>query len=244
MASSYREIAKLIDHSLLHPTMTDQQIADGCRLARRFDVASACVKPYSVPQAAELLAGSGVLVCAVAGFPHGNSHTGLKVGESERSIAEGATEIDVVVNVGKVLGGQWADVSAEIKAVSDACVARGAILKVIFENDFLDDAQIVRLCEICSEHRVAFIKTSTGYGFVKQANGDYNYKGATERHLRLMREHAAASVKIKAAGGIRTLDELLRCRAAGADRIGASATETILRTAIERGYGPAPPTLA
>jgi deoxyribose-phosphate aldolase len=243
MANSLREIAKLIDHSLLHPTATDEQIAAGCRLARQFDVASACVKPYSVPQAAELLAGSEVLVCAVAGFPHGNSHPDLKVAESQRAIAEGATEIDVVVNVGKVLGGQWADVSAEIKAVNDACVAGHAILKVIFENDFLEDAQIIRLCEICSEHRVAFIKTSTGYGFVKQANGDYNYKGATERHLRLMRQHATAGVKIKAAGGIRTFDELLRCRAAGADRIGASATEAILRTAIERGYGPAPAAL-
>jgi deoxyribose-phosphate aldolase len=244
MANSYRDIAKLIDHSLLQPTTTDEQIAAGCRLARQFDVASACVKPYSVPQATELLAGSNVLVCAVAGFPHGNSHTDLKVAESERAIAEGATEIDVVVNAGKVLGGQWNDVSAEIKAVNAACVVRRAILKVIFENDFLEDGHIIRLCEICSEHRVAFIKTSTGYGFVKQPNGDYNYKGATERHLRLMRQHAAASVKIKAAGGIRTLDELLRCRAAGADRIGASATETILRAAIARGYGSAPATLA
>jgi deoxyribose-phosphate aldolase len=243
MPLSYREISKLIDHSLLHPTMTDEQVAAGCLVARRFDVASACVKPYSVPQAAELLAGSGVLVCAVAGFPHGNSHTDLKVAESEQAIADGATEIDVVVNIGKVLGGQWNDVSSEIKAVNSACVTRGAILKVIFENDYLDDGQIIRLCEICSEHRVAFIKTSTGYGFVKQPNGDYNYKGATERHLRLMREHAAPSVQIKAAGGIRTLDELLRCRAAGADRIGASATEAILRDAVARSYGPAPAVL-
>lgn len=237
---SYREIAKLIDHSLLHPTMTDEQVEAGCLLAKRFDVASACVKPYSVPQAAELLAGSGVLVCAVAGFPHGNSHTGLKVAESERAIAEGATEIDVVVNVGKVLGGQWADVSAEIKAVNWACTSRGAILKVIFENDYLEDAHIIRLCEICTEHRVAFIKTSTGYGFVKQMSGDFNYKGATERQLRLMREHAGDGVKIKAAGGIRTFEELLRCRAAGADRIGASATESILREAVARGYGSTP----
>jgi deoxyribose-phosphate aldolase len=240
MPLAYRDIAKSIDHSLLHPTMTDEQVAAGCRLARRFDVASACVKPYSVPQAAELLAGSGVLVCAVAGFPHGNSHTDLKVAESERAIAEGATEIDVVVNVGKVLGGQWKDVSAEIKAVNAACTARDAILKVIFENDYLEDAHIIRLCEICTEHRVAFIKTSTGYGFVKQPSGDYNYKGATEHHLRLMRKHSASSVQIKAAGGIRTFDELLRYRAAGADRIGASATEAILRDAVARGYGPAP----
>ncbi len=244
MSLSYSEIAKLIDHSLLHPTMTDEQVAAGCRLARRFGVASACVKPYSVPQAAELLAGSDVLVCAVAGFPHGNSHTDLKVAETDRAISEGATEIDVVVNAGKVLGGQWQEVSRELKTVNDACTSRRAILKVIFENDYLEDSHIIRLCEICSEHRVAFIKTSTGYGFVKQPSGDYSYKGATERHLRLMRQHAAPPVRIKAAGGVRTFDELLRARSAGADRIGASATEAILREAIARGYGPAPDGLA
>ena len=158
----YRDLAKMIDHSLLHPTMTDEQIRAGCRVARDFDVASVCVKPYSVPEATELLAGSDVLVCAVAGFPHGNSHTDLKIAEAERSIREGATEIDVVVNVGKVLGGQWNDVSSEIHAVNVTCVERGARLKVIFENDYLEDSQIIRLCEICSEHKVAFVKTSTG----------------------------------------------------------------------------------
>ncbi|HKD38642.1 MAG TPA: deoxyribose-phosphate aldolase [Pirellulales bacterium] len=226
----------MIDHSLLHPTMTDEQIRAGCLLAREYDVATVCVKPYSVPESADLLAGSSVLVCAVAGFPHGNSHTGIKVAESERAIAEGSNEIDVVVNVGKVLGGQWSEVSAEIKTVNDACISRGVLLKVIFENDFLEESHIIRLCEICSEHRVAFVKTSTGYGFVKQPDGSYNYKGATDRHLRLMREHSCPSVQIKAAGGIRTLDELLRARAAGATRIGASATESILREAIARGY--------
>jgi deoxyribose-phosphate aldolase len=236
MNPTLNEIAKLIDHSLLHPTMTDEQIRAGCLLAREYDVATVCVKPYSVPQSADLLGGSSVLVCAVAGFPHGNSHTDIKVAESERAIAEGSKEIDVVVNVGKVVGGQWSDVSAEIKAVNDACVARSALLKVIFENDYLDDSHIMRLCEICSQHHVAFVKTSTGYGFVKQPDGSYNYKGATERHLRLMREHSAPPVQIKAAGGIRTLDELLRARAAGATRIGASATETILREALSRGY--------
>ncbi len=236
MLPTFHELAKMIDHSLLHPTMTDEQIRAGCVLAREYDVATVCVKPYSVPQSADLLAGSNVLVCAVAGFPHGNSHTGIKVAESERAIAEGANEIDVVVNVGKVLGGQWNEVSAEINAVNDACVGRGALLKVIFENDYLDDSHIIRLCEICSEHRVAFVKTSTGYGFVKQPDGSYNYKGATERHLQLMRQHSAPSVQIKAAGGIRTLDELLRARAAGATRIGASATDSILREAQARGY--------
>ncbi|HEV2972167.1 MAG TPA: deoxyribose-phosphate aldolase [Pirellulales bacterium] len=243
MNPTFRDLAKMIDHSLLHPTMTDEQIKAGCLLAREFDVASACVKPYSVPQAAELLAGTEVLVCAVAGFPHGNSHTDLKLAEAEWAIIEGAAEIDIVVNIGKVLGGQWNEVSAELKAINEACVDRGVRLKVIFENDYLLDSHIIRLCEICSEHQVAFVKTSTGYGFVKQPDGSYNYKGATEHHLRLMREHSAKSVQIKAAGGIRTLDELLRCRAAGATRIGASATESILREAIARGYGPVPESL-
>ncbi len=230
----------MIDHSLLHPTMTDEQVKSGCLLARRYEVASACVKPYSVPQAAELLAGSGVLVCAVAGFPHGHSHTGIKMAEAQRSISEGAREIDVVVNIGKVLGERWSAVSAEVRAINDLCSDNGAGLKVIFENDFLADSHIIRLCQICSECNVAFVKTSTGYGFVKQPDGSYNYKGATEHHVRLMRENCSPLVKVKAAGGIRTLDEMLRAREAGANRIGASATESILNEAISRGYGPAP----
>lgn len=240
MDLTYRDLAKMIDHSLLHPTMTDEQVRDGCLLARRFGAASACVKPYSVPQAAELLAGSDVLVCAVAGFPHGNSHTMVKFAEAERAIIEGAAEIDVVVNVGKVLGGRWDEVSAEIGVVNVACVTRRAVLKVIFENDYLQDAHIVRLCEICSEIGVAFVKTSTGYGFVKQPDGSYNYKGATDAHLRLMRQSCPPSVQIKAAGGVRTLDDMLKARAIGVSRIGATATEPILREAVRRGYGPAP----
>jgi deoxyribose-phosphate aldolase len=235
MATTYRDLAKMIDHSLLHPTMTDAQVAEGCRLARKYDVASACVKPYSVAAAKELLAGSDVLVCAVTGFPHGNSVTRIKVAETELAIRQGATEIDVVVNIGKVLGGQWEEVAAEIKAVNEACVGNGAILKVIFENDYLQDEHIVRLCEICSELRVAFVKTSTGYGFVKQADGSYNYKGATEHHLRLMRKHSAAGVQIKAAGGVRTLDDLLTVRGLGVTRVGATATAAILDEAVKRG---------
>jgi len=240
MNISFRDLAKMIDHSLLHPTMTDEQVRAGCELSRKYGVASACVKPYSVPLAAEIFAGSDVLVCAVAGFPHGNNHTGIKIAEAQRAIAEGAKEIDVVVNNGKVLGGSWNDVSAEIKAVNDAVVSGGAILKVIFENDYLKNEHIVRLCEICSEHRVAFVKTSTGYGFVKQPDGAYNYKGATEEHLKLMRKTCAPGVQIKAAGGVRTLDDMLAVRSWGVSRIGATATETILSDAIKRGYGPVP----
>jgi deoxyribose-phosphate aldolase len=231
----------MIDHSLLHPTMADEQLRAGLAIARRCACATACVKPYAVPLSVEALAGSGVGVCAVAGFPHGNNHVGLKVAEAERAITEGATEIDVVVNIGKVLGGDWDYASDELKTVNAACTARGAILKVIFENDYLQDAHIVRLCEICTEHGIAFVKTSSGYGFVKQPGGDYNYRGATDAHLALMRRHSGPRVQIKAAGGVRTLDDLLRVRALGVTRIGATATEAILGEAIRRGFpGPIP----
>lgn len=235
------ELAKMIDHSLLHPTMTDAQLRDGLAIARRCSCATACVKPYAVPMSAAALAGSGVGVCAVVGFPHGNSHPDLIAAEAVRAIAEGATEIDMVVNAGKVLGGDWDYVTAELKTVNDACRSRGALLKVIFENDYLSDEPIIRLCVICTDLGVAFVKTSTGYGFVKQANGDYNYRGATEAHLRLMRQHSGPNVQIKAAGGVRTLDDLLRVRALGVTRIGATATETILAEAVRRGFsGPGP----
>jgi deoxyribose-phosphate aldolase len=226
----------MIDHSLLHPTLTDEQLRAGLALARRCGCATACVKPYSVPLAAAALAGSGVAVCAVVGFPHGNSHPDLIAAEADRAIKEGATEIDMVLNAGKVLGGDWNYVRMELKVVNGACTSRGAILKAIFENDYLQDDHIVRLCELCTEIDVAFVKTSTGYGFVKQPNGDYNYKGATDRHLKLMRDHSGPRVQIKAAGGVRTLDDLLRVRALGVTRIGATATETILADAIKRGF--------
>ena len=228
------ELAKMIDHSLLHPTMTDAAIREGCELAARYRVATACVKPYSIPLAVEVLQGSGVGVCAVAAFPHGNSTTALKVRESVDAVQAGATEIDVVVNVGKVLGGDWDYVEAEIASVNEAVVGAGAILKVIFENDFLEDSHIVRLCEICSLCGVAFVKTSTGYGFVKQPNGFYSYAGATEHHLTLMRANCSPTVQIKAAGGVRTFEEAMHVRALGMSRIGASATEAILAEAAKR----------
>src|ERR1041384_5395390 len=145
-----RDLAKMIDHSLLHPTMTDEDIRKGCELARKYDVATACVKPYAIPLAREVLAGSSVLVCPVIGFPHGNSTTPIKVREAEEAAQAGGAEIDMVINIGKALGGDWEFVSDEIKAINAVVVANGAILKVIFENDYLADEQIVRLCEICS----------------------------------------------------------------------------------------------
>ena len=233
---SLRDLAKMIDHSLLHPTMTDADIRKGCEISRKYDVATACIKPYAIPMVRELLAGSEVGVCAVIAFPHGNSAPAIKVREAEEAAKAGSTEIDMVVNIGKVLGGEWKYVSDEIRDINNAVVQNGAILKVIFENDYLQDEHIIRLCEICSEHKCAFVKTSSGYGFVKQPNGDYNYKGATDHHLALMRKHSAPVVQIKAAGGVRTLDDLLRVRALGATRSGATATEAILEEAKKRGF--------
>lgn len=235
-----RDLAKMIDHSLLHPTMTDADIRKGCELARKYDTATACVKPYSIPLAREVLDGSGVGVCPVIGFPHGNSTTRVKVIEAEEAARAGGSEIDMVINVGKALGGDWDYVAAEVRAINDAVRAAGAILKVIFENDYLKDEHIIRLCEICSAAGVAFIKTSTGYGFVKQPDGSYNYKGATVPHLKLMRKHAAPAVQIKAAGGVRTLDDLLMVRSLGVSRIGATATEAIVEEARRRGVGEKP----
>ncbi len=230
-----KEIAKMIDHSLLHPTMTDKELRDGCRLARKYDAASVCIKPYAVPLAVEELKGSDVLVCTVIGFPHGNSHVDIKVQETERACRDGAVEIDMVVNIGKVLGEDWDYVEREIGAVLDACRRHDAILKVIFENDFLpEDKYKVRLCEICSKLGVDFVKTSSGYGMVKGPDGKYSYEGATEHDLKLMRAHCPPSVQVKAAGGVRTLDDTLRVQALGVTRIGATATAAIVEAARER----------
>ena len=230
-------LAKMIDHSLLHPTMTDTEIATGLSIAAKYKVATACVKPYSIEQAISALKGTGVDVCPVIGFPAGNSTTEVKVFEATKAAEAGGKEIDMVINIGKALGGDWDYVQKEIQAVNEAVVSKDSILKVIFENDFLTDTDIVKLCRICSEVGVAFVKTSTGYGFVKQSNGMYNYQGATLPHLNLMRENVKEGVQIKAAGGVRTLDDLLRVRALGVTRVGATATEAILEEASRRGIG-------
>jgi deoxyribose-phosphate aldolase len=237
VTASLKDLSKMIDHSLLHPTMTDAEVRAGCELSVRYDVATACVKPYHVDLAREIFAGTDVKVCAVIGFPHGNSTTASKVFEAEEAARRGGREIDMVVNVGKVLSGDRDYVAAEIRAINDAVIRHGSILKVIFENDFLTDSQIILLCEICSEIGVAFVKTSTGYGFVKQPDGMYSYKGATVPHLKLMRKHCPGSVQIKAAGGVRTLDDLLLVRSLGVTRIGATATQAILEEAMKRGVG-------
>ncbi|KAF7540425.1 hypothetical protein G7054_g1337 [Neopestalotiopsis clavispora] len=233
----------MIDHSLLHPTMTDADILEGLRICKKYNVATACVKPYLIPMAKKELEGTDVLVCPVIGFPHGNSTTDVKVYEATAAAQAGGREIDMVINIGKALGGDWDYVKTEIAAINKAVKQNGAILKVIFENDYLQEQHIVRLCEICSELDVAFVKTSTGYGFVKQPNGLYSYQGATVAHLALMRKHSKTGVQVKAAGGVRTLDDLLHVMSLGVTRIGATATMAIMEEAVKRGITTEPTTV-
>ena len=229
MRYTYEQLAKMIDHSLLHPTMTDRELDDGCRLAAKYGVASVCVKPYAVKRAAELLRGTGVNVGCVIGFPHGNSCTESKRYETELACRDGAVEVDMVVNIGKALGGDFEYVERDVKAVCDEAHRHGARVKVIFENDFLPNDEIkVKLCQICERAGAAWVKTSTGYGFVKQKDGNYNYKGATEQDLALMRANVSAKVQVKAAGGVRDLDGLIKVRDLGGSRCGATATAAML----------------
>ncbi len=247
MKYSYEQLARMIDHSLLHPTMTDQELEDGCRLAAKYDVASVCIKPYAVQRAVELLKGTGVLVGAVIGFPHGNSCRESKRYETELACKDGAVEIDMVINIGKALSGDWDYVERDINAVCDEAHKRGAKVKVIFENDYLvnggaglsSDVFKRKLCEISERAGADWVKTSTGYGFVKQPDGSYGYKGATEHDLKLMRSACSPKVQIKAAGGVRDLDGLIKVRELGATRCGATATAAMLdehrrREAAER----------
>lgn len=229
MKYTYEELAGMLDHSLLHPTMTDADLEEGCRIAAERRVASVCIKPYAVKKAAGLLAGTGVAVGTVIGFPHGGSTTEVKRYETEVACKEGATEIDMVINIGKALSGDWAYVENDIRAVVEEAHRHGAIVKVIFENDFMpDDAIKIRLCEVCAKANADFVKTSTGYGFVKGADGKYSYKGATEPDLILMRAHCPPSVQVKAAGGVRDLDALIRARDLGVSRVGATASAVML----------------
>jgi deoxyribose-phosphate aldolase len=229
MRYRFEELARMIDHSLLHPTMTDRELEEGCRIAAQYGVASVCIKPYYVRRAAEILAGSDVAVCTVIGFPHGGSVTESKRYETELACKDGATEIDMVINIGKALSGDWDYVTADIRAVVEEAHRHGAIVKVIFENDYMpDDAIKVRLCQICEAVQAEFVKTSTGYGFVKGADGKYATKGATEPDLKLMRASCSPQVQVKAAGGVRDLDALIRCRDLGCGRVGATATVVML----------------
>ena len=226
------EIAKMIDHSVLHPTLTDNDLRRECEVARKYNVASVCVKPYAVKQAAEMLRGSEVLVGCVIGFPAGNSSIPVKVFETETACRDGAVEIDMVINIGKALQEDWIYIEEEIKSVVDTSHRYGAITKVIFETDFVTrDEHKIKLCEICSKAGADYVKTSTGFGFVKDIDGKYSYKGATAHDLELMRKHSAPEVKVKAAGGVRTLADLLKFKDLGISRCGATATVSMLEEA-------------
>jgi deoxyribose-phosphate aldolase len=248
MKYTLEELAKMIDHSLLHPTMTDAELETGCRLAAEYKVASVCIKPYFVARAVELLRGSGVLVGAVIGFPHGSSCTESKRYETELACRDGAAEIDMVINIGKALSGDWDYVQRDVQAVCDETHRHGAKVKVIFENDYLtkggaglssDDFKR-RLCELCERAGADWVKTSSGYGFVKQPDGSYNYKGATEHDLALMRASVSPRVQVKAAGGVRDLDGLIKVRDLGATRCGATATAAMLDAYRQRQQSSAP----
>jgi deoxyribose-phosphate aldolase len=221
---TYAAVARMIDHSLLQQTLTDADLEQGCRLARDYAVASVCIKPYAVRQAAVWLAGSTVAVGTTVGFPHGGHTTAIKVAEARQALADGASELDMVVNIGKVLGKDWRYVADDIRAVVEVAHARRALVKVIFENCFLTDEHKEQLCRICGEVGADFVKTSTGYGAA----------GATDEDLRLMRRCSPPHVQVKAAGGVRTFERLLAVRALGVTRVGATATKAILDEAKAR----------
>ena len=229
-----QEIMKMVDHSLLSPALTDAELEQGCAIAAKYHTASVCVKPCHVRRAAALLAGTDIAVGAVIGFPHGNSTTAIKAAEAEQVIADGAVEVDMVVNIGKVLSEDWAYVTKEILTLVSITKENGALLKVIFENDLLpEDKYKIRLCKICSEAGVDFVKTSTGYNYVKGPDGKYSYQGATLHDLRLMREFAASEVQVKAAGKSGTLEAVLKLREIGVTRTGTAQTEQLYQDAVE-----------
>ncbi len=224
MKFSYSDVAKMIDHSLLNPTLTAADLEAGCRLAVAYDVASVCIMPFALRRCADLLAGSTVRASTTIGFPHGGHTTAIKLAETRQALLDGGEELDMVVNTSQVLSVHWDDVRDDIRAVTEATHAAGQKLKVIFENCYLGEGHKIRLCESCGELGVDWVKTSTGYGT----------GGATIEDLALMRRHSPARVQVKAAGGIRDLAALLKVRELGVSRCGASRTREILDDARRR----------
>ena len=224
MDYTFEDIAKMIDHSLLPITLTDQDLERGCFLALEYKCASVCIMPFYLKRCAEILRGSTVKASTTIGFPHGGHTTSIKLAEAKQALADGCEELDMVVNVSKVLSGDWKYLGGEIKSVVDLAHAQGQKVKVIFENCYLKDPHKVRLCEICAEAGADWVKTSTGFGT----------SGATLDDVKLMRAHSPAPVQVKAAGGIRDLDQLLAFRALGASRVGASRTKDILEECKRR----------
>ena len=223
-----QSVVSLIDHAVLSPVQTDADLRDACAMCVKVGTASVCVKPTMVPLAAELLAGSSVLPSTVIGFPHGGTTTSTKVRETEIACRDGAREVDMVVNIGRVMQEDWAYVSNDIRAVVEAASASGAITKVIFETGLIpNDALKIRLCEICEAAGAAFVKTSTGFGYVKGADGSWQATGATEHDIKLMRAHVSEKVQVKASGGIRNYADAVKFVQLGATRLGTSGTQAI-----------------
>ncbi len=221
---TFTEIAKMIDHSLLNPSLTVPELEAGCQLALLYDVASVCILPYYAARCAQMLEGSTVQPSTTIGFPHGGHTTAVKLAEVKQALKDGATELDMVINISQARSGNWDYVASEIRLLTETTHASGAKIKVIFENAYLDDAAKIRLCEICGEIGVDWVKTSTGYAS----------SGATHADLALMRRHSPPSVQVKAAGGIRTLDALLEVRALGVTRAGATRTAEMLNDCRQR----------
>jgi len=215
---TYNDIAKMIDHSLLNPTLTQEQHEQGCQLALDYNAASVCILPYYLKRCAEILQGSTVKASTTIGFPHGGNTTAIKIAEAKQALADGGQELDMVINISKALSGDWDYVEADIKAVTEVTHDQGQKVKVIFENCYLNNDQKIQLCDICGSIQVDWVKTSTGYGT----------GGATNEDLILMRKHSPASVQVKAAGGVRDLDRLLEVRALGVTRSGATRTKDML----------------
>lgn len=218
MDYTYDDLAGMIDHSLLNPVFTAEQFEAGLDVALAYRTASVCIMPWYLKRCAGKLAGSTVRPSTVIGFPHGGHVTSIKVKEAEQALRDGGVELDMVVNISAVLSGRWDLVGSEIRAITDLTHAAGAKVKVIFENCYLNEAQKVKLCELCAEAKADWVKTSTGYGT----------SGAVDEDLRLMRKHSPAHVQVKAAGGVRTFARLLEVRAIGVTRVGATATQAIL----------------
>ena len=219
-----QDIADMIDHSLLRPELTDGDVVEGCRVARDYRCISVCARPADVARCARELAGTAVLVTTVVGFPHGSSTTPTKLFEARGMLEAGAVELDMVLNIGKLRSGELAYVEDEIRAVCELAHGSRALVKVILENAYLTDDQKVSACRLCERAGADFVKTSTGFA----------KSGATIDDLKLMRASCSDRVRIKAAGGVRTLDDALAVRAVGTSRFGATQTIAILTAAAER----------
>jgi len=224
MDYTYQDIAKMIDHSLLNPALSVDELENGCHLAVEYDVASVCILPYYLKRCSEVLSGSTVKASTTVGFPHGGHRTAIKAAEAACALEDGGQELDMVVNISKVISGDWGFVQEDIATITEVTHAAGQKIKVIFENCYLTNDQKIRLCEICTELNVDWVKTSTGYGT----------GGATMEDLKLMVEHTPDNVEVKAAGGVRDLDTLLEVRALGVTRVGASRTADILNDCRKR----------